>query len=196
MPGLEHITVCICTFKRPALLKRLLNRMDEQVTQDEFTYSIVVVDNDPQQSAQAVVDECSKRLRVRIGFCAEPNPNIAAARNRALQNAKGEYVAFIDDDQVPVKKWLLELYKACKRFGVDGILGPGKPYFDIEPPAWVKKGRFFERPDPPTGKRLEWAECRTGNVLFRRSILAETHLPFRLQFSTAGEDMDFFRRMI
>ena len=196
MAGLEHISVCICTFKRPILLKRLLSRMDELVTQDSFTYSIVVADNHPQQSAQALVDECSKRLRVRIAYCAEPNPNIAAARNRALQNAEGEYVAFIDDDELPVKEWLLELYTACKRFGVEGILGPVKPYFDVEPPAWVKKGRFFERPDPPTGKRLEWAECRTGNVLFKRSILALVDVPFRLQFGTAGEDMDFFRRMI
>src|ERR1051326_4928785 len=102
MAGLEHISVCICTFKRPILLKRLLSRMDELVTQDSFTYSIVVADNHPQQSAQALVDECSKRLRVRIAYCAEPNPNIAAARNRALQNPEGENVAFIDDDEMPV----------------------------------------------------------------------------------------------
>jgi hypothetical protein len=39
-------------------------------------------------------------------------------------------------------------------------------------------------------------EGRTGNVLFRRSILSSLGEPFRPQFDTAGEDMDFFRRAI
>lgn len=45
-PGTAHISVCICTFKRPSLLLRLLKELAGQETQGLFTYSIVVVDND------------------------------------------------------------------------------------------------------------------------------------------------------
>ena len=88
------------------------------------------------------------------------------------------------------------LFTAHRTLGVDGVLGPVKPYFDIEPPYWVRKGKFFDRPDHPTGYKLEWIECRTGNVLFKKSIIDDIDTPFRPQFAMAGEDMDFFRRMI
>lgn len=60
----------------------------------------------------------------------------------------------------------------------------------------MRKGGFFDRPNPADGYKLSWAECRTGNVLFRKSILEGIESPFRAEFATAGEDMDFFRRMI
>ncbi len=42
----RHISVCICTFKRTPLLKRLLQALEEQETDGLFTFSIVVADND------------------------------------------------------------------------------------------------------------------------------------------------------
>jgi succinoglycan biosynthesis protein ExoM len=91
---------------------------------------------------------------------------------------------------------LLVMLEALERYQADGVLGPVDPYFDGEPPAWVSKGNFFQRPVHPTGYKLGWAECRTGNVLFKREMLDGQSEPFRLHFATAGEDMDFFRRMI
>jgi succinoglycan biosynthesis protein ExoM len=78
--------------------------------------------------------------------------------------------------------------------GADGVLGPVEPYFETEPPQWVKKGRFFDRPKYVTGYKLGWEQSRTGNVLFRKNILDRLETPFRSTFETAGEDMDFFRR--
>ena len=43
---------------------------------------------------------------------------------------------------------------------------------------------------------MRWFESRTGNVLFRRAIIDGVDAPFRSQFGTAGEDLDFFRRMM
>jgi len=44
--GLEHVSVCICTYKRPSLLEKLLYKLENLKTDDHFTYSIVAVDND------------------------------------------------------------------------------------------------------------------------------------------------------
>jgi hypothetical protein len=79
---------------------------------------------------------------------------------------------------------------------VDGVLGPVKPYFEADPPEWVKKGRFFDRPNFETGYKLNWDQARTGNVVFKRAILDGVDTPFRSEFDTAGEDIDFFRRMM
>ncbi len=175
---------------------KLLKGLEQQRTEELFTYSVVVTDNDPAQSAREFVKGFSSSSNLKLNYTFEPHPNIALARNKALANAEGDFIAFIDDDEYPESDWLLNLYKTCVERKGDGVLGPVQPYFENEPPAWVTKGRFFVRPTYETGYRVKWKETRTGNVLFKRDILDPNEAPFQSQFDTAGEDVDFFRRMM
>src|SRR5690242_12242771 len=127
---MNHITVCICTFKRPALLQRLLYELDRQISDGKFTYSLVVVDNDSEESARHVVSEFAKSSTHQTRYCVEPRQNIALARNKALDCCTGEFVAFIDDDEIPAGKWLGNLFNTCNAYGVAGVLGPVKPQFE------------------------------------------------------------------
>jgi glycosyltransferase involved in cell wall biosynthesis len=195
VPTPPHITVCICTYKRPLLLARLLEALADQETAGRFTYSVVVADNDGRQSAEAVVRQYGAASGLPVTYCVEPRQNIPRARNKALEHASGDYVAFIDDDEFPTHTWLLTLFTACHQRGVDGVLGPVKRHFDEEPPPWIVKGRFYERPTYPTGSIIHWKQGRTGNVLLKRDVLTATAEPFRPECRT-GEDQDFFRRMI
>ena len=191
----KHISVCICTYKRPRFLKRLLEELGGQDTSGLFTYSIVVADNDHLQSAKAVVLNFAAASTIPITYCVEPRQNIALTRNKAIENANGDFVAFIDDDEFPTKGWLLTLFKACNKYNVDGVLGPVRRHFDEEPPKWVVKGKFYERPTYTTGFVIDWRKGRTNNVLLKKRIFAAGAQPFRPEFRT-GEDQDFFRRMI
>jgi succinoglycan biosynthesis protein ExoM len=177
-------------------LSKLLEELEKQRTEELFSYSVVVTDNDPAQSARDLVNNFSSASKVKAVYTSEPQPNIALARNKALANAEGDFIAFIDDDEYPESDWLRNLYKTCVELGVAGVLGPVQPYFEDKPPEWVTKGKFFDRPTHETGYRMNWEEARTGNVLLRRSILNAGEAPFRSQFDTAGEDVDFFRRMM
>jgi succinoglycan biosynthesis protein ExoM len=190
-----HVSVCICTYQRLSLLKRLLDALRDQDTQGEFTYSVVVVDNDKFRSAEEVVSGFTDPSGIDIKYCVEPRQNIALARNMAIENVQGDYVAFIDDDEFPTNRWLLTLFEARKRFGADGALGPVKPHFDSAPPRWVVEGRFYDRPSYPTGYVIDGSKGRTGNVLLKKQIFEALDPPFRPEFLT-GEDQDFFRRMI
>ena len=192
----RHVSVCICTFKRAQLLRQLLERLENQQTNELFVYSVVVADNDRMESARDVVRAFSGTSRLPVTYCVEQQQNIALARNTALQYAEGDFIAFIDDDEFPADNWLRSLFGACLEYGVDGVLGPVKPHFESAPPAWVKKGGFFDRPTFDTGYRVNWEQARTGNVLFKRDILTAVDTPFMPEFDTAGEDMDFFRRMM
>lgn len=189
------ITVCICTFQRPGLLVRLLEALHGQNNNGQFTLSIVVTDNDPKASAREVVSAFTVSSGLPVVYSLEPRKNIALARNDALRHASGDYVAFIDDDEFPVKDWLMLMLAACRAYGSAGVLGPVRPHFDEPPPSWIVRGGFCERPEHPTGQLMDWRECRTGNVLFRRAILDGEPEPFREQFGTGGEDVDFFMRM-
>jgi len=191
----KHISVCICTYKRPRFLKRLLEELGGQDTSELFTYSIVVADNDHLQSGEAVVRDFASTSGIPVRYYVEPRQNIALARNKAVMNANGDFVAFIDDDEFPTKCWLLTLFKALNEFKVDGILGPVIPHFDAQPPQWLVDGRFHDRPMHRTGLHLDWHQCRSGNVLLKSQVFAQEAQPFRPQ-CLSGEDQDFFRRMI
>jgi glycosyltransferase involved in cell wall biosynthesis len=194
MAGMEHISVCICTFKRPVLLRRLLEGVLRQKTEDKFTFSCAVVDNDSAGSARAVAEEFGGPNGIVDVYEIEPERNFANVRNRVVRIAKGQYVAFIDDDEVPVDNWLLELYTARQRFPADGVLGPVRPYFDSTPPEWITKARLCERPAHPTGMKLHWRQTRTGNVLLKRDVFDSDGIWFDPVFRTGGEDVDFFKR--
>jgi succinoglycan biosynthesis protein ExoM len=192
---IEHICVCICTYKRPLLLKRLLSELNRQTTGGLFTYSIVVADNDQTQSAEATIAEMRSVCTVPLKYCVEPRRNIALARNKVVENAAGDFIALIDDDEFPSPTWLLTLFKTCKSYKVDGVLGPVLRHFDETPPAWFQKSSIYDRRVNTTGTLVDWKEARTGNVLLKRKLVAGEPAPFRPQFR-AGEDQDFFRRKI
>jgi len=190
----SHICVCICTYKRPRLLKRLLLKLQNQKTDGLFTYSIVVVDNDHELSAKDIILEIKKKSTIAIDYYIEPEKNVAFARNRAVQNANGNFICFIDDDEFPFENWLFNLYKTCNEYNASGVLGPVKPHFEQEPPKWIVKGNLFDKPYYKTGTILRWENTRTGNVLIRKNIFQESGNMFNPEFRH-GEDKDYFRRM-
>jgi len=194
----DHICVCICTYKRPALLGHLLSELEDQATEELFTYSVVVVDNDHAQSAKDTVMFFREKSEIAVYYYCEPEQNISLARNMAVQNAQGNLLAFIDDDEAPMNDWLLNLYQIFCKFGADGVFGPVKPHFEEEPPEWIKKGKICERKSYETGTILKnHKRTRTGNVLLAKDLFDCQENSFDPDFGrTGGEDVDFFERKI
>lgn len=193
--GKKSVTVCICTFKRPQLLEKLLRHLSAQITNDAFDFSIVVVDNDRLQSAREVVERFASENRIAITYKNVTEQNIALARNAAMGEARGDFIACIDDDEFPNDDWLACLLKTCEESGASGVLGPVRPHFETPPPRWAIDGKFFDRPEHPTGRIMPWSECRTGNVMFRSEMIRNIDPVFDPRFGTGGEDVDFFLRM-
>lgn len=191
-----HICVCVCTYKRPELLRRSLTALGAQETGGRFTYSIVVVDNDNLESARAIVSEIARTAPIAMSYDVEPRQNIALARNRALEQATGDFLAFIDDDEEPRADWLRRLIEAAQLYAADGVLGPVTPRFVSPPPDWVIRGRCFEPPALATGTWLRWHQTRSGNVLLRRRSISDPQHRFRSEYGFGGEDVDFFRRLM
>jgi len=193
--AVPHICVCICTFRRPELLTRLLTRILElNLGVNSFTVSCVVVDNDDLGSAAGVVEDFTDKLQIR--YERELERNFASVRNRAVKAAAGDYIGFIDDDEIPDPMWLLRLLETCRQHNCAGALGPVRPYFDDKPPRWLEKSRLCDRPVHPTGLILNWQQTRTGNCLLGREIFEPGGIWFDTAYRTGGEDVDFFKRAI
>jgi len=116
----DHISVCICTFRRNEMLERLLRRLAVQETGGLFEVSLVVVDNDVSGPARAAVTRLSQELNFVVRYEVEPVRAIAAVRNHAMRLAAGNFIAMIDDDEFPPSNWLLTMYRAIQTFDVDG----------------------------------------------------------------------------
>jgi len=193
---MDHISVCICTYKRAGLLSDLLIRLQNQLTNNSFSFSVVVVDNDILKSGEAAVLSVKRELSIEVEYHVEAIQSIALARNKAVKNARGNLIAFIDDDEIPEKHWLFKLHRALHTFKADAVEGPVIPYYEGTPPKWVIQGKFYERPIHKTGFIIGAGEGRTGNILIKKDVFTNTGELFDPRFGSGSEDRDFIRRMI
>jgi succinoglycan biosynthesis protein ExoM len=189
-----RVAICIATFKRREMLAQLLTGLSELTFRKMPTPEIVVVvvDNDSLRTAE---DTCrAAHLPYQMRYVAEPRRGIAQVRNRAISEARDvDFVAFIDDDEVPCPAWLDELLWAQSSFGADVVSGPVLPELTADVPEWVKTGQFFDRPIYASGRSLD--KCNAGNVLVRREVFS-TVCAFDERFAlTGGEDTQFFLRV-
>jgi len=193
----ENITVCICTYQRPEMLRRLLEAVEGQYTAARFGVSALVVDNDCDRTAASVVSSFCARSSVPVRYECEPRKNISRARNTALRLSAGDYVAFIDDDEVPSQEWLLRLYETIKACTCAGVLGPVEPLYDSSTPEWLKQSGLLKRTAGATGQPVASSHARTGNVLFTRQVVVDPDLSFEERLgTTGGEDSAFFEKAI
>ena len=196
MDGKSHITVCLCTYRRPALLEKLLEGVARQETDGLFSFSISIVDNDPEQSARPVVEDFLREHRIEILYASESDRNLATLRNLSVKSSRGEYVAFIDDDECPADRWLAQHLAAVRLYEASGSLGPILPSYAAPPPEWIVKGRLCERLRMKTGSSLSWGQTRTGNALLKRDIFLDPGNAFNPKYRLGGEDDDLFRRLM
>jgi len=194
----ERISICIPTFRRPAMLAKALSHVLGQVLDDTADIEMIVIDNDVARSAEAVVAALRKDSRFGITYDCEPERNISLARNRAIRQAKGDLIAFLDDDEFPTAHWLGHLRRMFRKTNADGVLGPVLPHFEEPPPTWIERGRLCERPRLKTGTLItDTKYMRTGNVLLSKRLLERDKEPFDPVFGrTGGGDIDFFARKL
>ena len=154
-----------------------------------------MVDNDRYRSAEHVVREF-EHAGVNVCYGVEPVQNISRARNKSVSMARGAIIAFIDDDEEADSLWLAELWREMNASMSDAVFGPVLPIFDAKTPRWLREGRFFERPRPPTGTLLKAFQTRTGNCLVRREALAGIPGPFAEAYGLTGsEDTHLFLQL-
>lgn len=189
-----EISICICTYRRPKGLRRLLESI-EHLSDETPPFEVIVVDNDERRSAESIVSDFASR-EFTIHYSIEPVRNIARARNRSVEAATGRYVAFIDDDEEAQPQWLTALWGHIRESNVQGVFGPVIPQFESVVPPWIVAGKFFDRQRYQTGAEIPWNHLRTGNALIERASLESIPGPFDESFGlTGGEDTALFRHM-
>lgn len=193
-PAHDLVSVCICTFRRPEGVIKAINSAMEQKVPAGWQIEIVVVDND---RGSIIGDSLRNTFAqtpatvVRFHYVVEEQSGVSFARNRCLQEAQGNLIAFIDDDEEASPLWLVRMMEQLEKSDADAVFGPVLSEYSTTPPGWLMKCAIQDRLRFPSGKVIAWGDTRTGNVLFRRSMLEKVK-QFDSRFARTGSEDTFF----
>jgi succinoglycan biosynthesis protein ExoM len=189
-----NISVCIATYRRPG---RLADLLGDIARQQLLPAEVVVVDNDPAGSARATVDGLRPDLPFALAYAIQPERSIALTRNLTVRMARGDWIAFIDDDERAPPAWLHLMAGAAGAFHADGVLAPVVPVVPDGAPSWIRRGSFYEGPRMASGGVVPLNWMRIGNALVRGDILRAEAGPFDPAWGLrTGEDGDMLGRLV
>jgi succinoglycan biosynthesis protein ExoM len=187
------ISVCVRTYKRPSVVDTLAS-IAAQHLPDGWRLEFVVVDNDADGSAEPVVRAWSAAHTIAVRYDVVPGPNIAAARNRTLELARGDWIAFLDDDERANPTWLGHLIRTSEVYDADAVVGRVIALYPPSTPDWLCRADPLSRDWGDTGQALQTGS--TANAIVRADRVREAGLRFDEGLGrTGGEDTDFFNRL-
>lgn len=196
------ISVVICTYNRAPSLRRTLESFFRQDRLDHVPHEVIVVDNNSSDDTRAVVQAFENHPALRYVF--EPKQGLSQARNRGADEARGDIVAYLDDDVLLAPEWLHALAACFADTRADVVGGQSVLRFEAPPPRWF--GPHFRRYLSEVNLGAKRLESANGmrlyglNVAYRRKTLLDAG-GFRLRFGRhgdklmSGEELDLNRRI-
>src|SRR3990170_270393 len=131
-------SVVICTYNRAHHLELCLQSVLSQ-TLKKSKYEIIIMDDGSTDGTISVLKKYKKKVLIpEIRFYSSKNIGLAHSRNQSIKKARGQYLAFIDDDAKADRFWLENASKCLIKVLPTplGITGPIFPYYGSGKPKW------------------------------------------------------------
>lgn len=201
-----YITVALCTHNHADRLVRTLAdlaRLEPPAAPWEF----LVIDNASTDATPAVLAAGEWRpAEVDVRIVREEKLGLSNARNRALQEARGEYILFMDDDETPDPAWLASYEQAMREYRPDALGGRIEVYFeDGARPRWLQDELLGFLGKLDHGEARWLTERATpifgGNFAFHRGVFErignfDARLGRQGAANIGGEDTEIYRRLL
>src|SRR3989338_5901430 len=117
------LSVIVATYNRAQTLQKTLESILNQKTLGAFDFEIILVDNNSNDNTKEIVEALKKKAGGRLRYFFEPKQGKAFAINKGIGEAKGEILAFTDDDAVVDELWLWNIFECFKVHRCDGLCG-------------------------------------------------------------------------
>lgn len=178
--------------------KELIDTIDSCLAQQlppGAEIEVVVVDNTRDGRIRSSLPCRGERVR----WVHEPAPGVSQARNAGVAAARGDFIAFVDDDERAKDGWACAMLKQADA-GARAAFGPVLPDFEMQPgPLMGAALRIYRRQlDMPDGADItgHYAHLGTGNSMFHRSCFDSAE-PFLVELGKfGGEDSAFIRSLV
>lgn len=186
-----HISVVICTHNRSSRLRKCLDSVVTVTAPAGLKWELVVVNSASTDDTAAVIQDFARRAPMPVTIVTETRRGSGRARNAGWHAARGDIIAFTDDDCYVAEDYVERLAEAFADEHM-GYLGGRIKLYDSEDYAYtIKDSADTELFGPCTFMRP--GELHGANIAFRRSVLERINgfdpdLGAGAPFS--GDDMD------
>lgn len=195
---MTFVTVAIPTYNRAARLRETLAGIGAQ-DYPASAFEVIVIDNNSTDDTAAAVAEFA-HLNPAPRRVVESRQGLDYARNRAIDEARGDLILFADDDILVEPTWLTEMTRWFARETVGAVGGEVVPVFPDGLPAWIAAWHS------PLAFRADAGPCSPrqspmgANLAIRRSVFAvigrfHTDLDRTAGSYFSGGDADIVRRI-
>ena len=198
-------TVAICTHNHADRIARTLADL-HGLRMPEATWELLVIDN-------ACIDATPSMLACHtwpagwnVRVVREEALGLSNARNRALREARGDYLIFMDDDESPDPEWLRAFETLIRQHAPDAFGGRIEVLFEGERPPWLVNELLgflgqLNYGDVPIPLTHSGTPFYGGNFGIRRALCDSVGdfdpvLGRKGANNTGGEDVDFCRRVL
>ncbi|HIF9062226.1 TPA: glycosyltransferase [Photobacterium damselae] len=166
------LSIVICTYNRDNFIKNAIDKVITQIERHEAEIELIIIDNNSTDSTHTIC-ELYKDKYDFFSYHMEANQGLSYARNRGINEANYEYVAFLDDDGYVDDEWLdTVLYEiAAGQFHFFG--GPYYPWYKDGKKWWYHDdfGSNCSWLKPLERRELLDITVSGGNCCFEKSII-------------------------
>ena len=189
-----NFSVVIPTYNGAHRLPFVLKQLRSQTQSEAFNWEVLIIDNNSTDHTAQVIHDFQKHWRVDVPlrYVYEPEQGIAFARQRGVEEAKGELIGFLDDDNLPALDWVLQSYLFGKNHPKAGAYG-GQIHaaYQVEPPANIERVEHLllavrESGDEPFLFCPEQLQLPSGAGLVVRKQAWLDHVPSQLMNTGRG----------
>lgn len=200
------ISVAICSYNRGRFIVKALNSLFDQDF-DKNKFEVIVVDNNSTDNTLQLLEEYKKQHPdYNFRYVTEPTQGVAYTRNRGAKEAKGEIVAYLDDDSIAQPNWLQSTVDFFDdNPDVYSTGGKITPYFLTDVPDWYSKYFFGLVGNFDQGKNVKQLTGQRypcgANMAFREKVFDEvgyfnTALGRSGKGLLANEEKDIYMRIL
>jgi glucosyl-dolichyl phosphate glucuronosyltransferase len=204
---MADVTVVLCTYNRCNSLAKALDSVAASVLPESVEWEVLIVDNNSPDRTRDVVEEFCRRYPSRFRYLFEPRQGKSYALNSAIEESRGNVLAFVDDDVTVESTWLQNLTTGLCSGEWAGVGGRILPQWPCAPPSWLPEKEWFGRaPLTVFDLGLEASPLTDApfgaNMAFHRRMF-EKHGAFRTDLGPGpnskirnNEDTEFGRRLL
>jgi glycosyltransferase involved in cell wall biosynthesis len=131
------LTIAVPTHNRARLLARTLASIAALEFPKDIVPECLIVDNNSPDDTRDTVEVFARSAPLVVRYVIESQLGSSYARNRAIAEARGDFIFFIDDDAIADTNWAIELLAEMDRRQLDVACGLVLPTWDISPPRWL-----------------------------------------------------------
>ena len=200
-------TVALCTHNHLDRLRRTLADL-AAISSPQAPWELLIVDNGcTDGTTEYLASRQWPQPAAAVRVVREDRLGLSHARNRAIAEAAGDYIVFVDDDETPDADWLCAYERCIVRESPDAIGGAiDVQFIDGDRPAWLQDELLGF-----IGKLSHGNDARVltdhstpifgGNFGFRKAVfehigLFDTELGRRGTANIGGEDTEIYRRLL